>query len=182
MNEALPEYLPTPPEHDSLAGAASHVDEKTKEPYLKIQDLDEGKIRVIKMNRLKAKNGFDDWMYLVLSDALNQAEKNEKVLVVILTGEGDYFSSGADLRAEMAGGQGLKLYKGNMFDPVGVFMRTVIRFPKPLIAAVNGPAIGVGCTILPHCDIVYMTETTTLLCPFSLFLFFFAATKALTFL
>lgn len=67
----------------------------------------------------------------------------------------------------MAGGQGLKLGNGNALDPVGVFMRTFLRFPKPIVAAVNGPALGVGCTMLPHCDIVYATETASFLVPFS---------------
>jgi peroxisomal 3,2-trans-enoyl-CoA isomerase len=67
----------------------------------------------------------------------------------------------------MEGGQGLKLGEGNALDPVGIFMRTFIRFPKPIIAAVNGPAIGVGCTMVPHCDIVYAAENASFLVPFS---------------
>ena len=67
----------------------------------------------------------------------------------------------------MQGGQGLKLGNGSIYDPVGVFMRTLLRFPKPVIAAVNGPAIGVGCTLIPHCDIAFATENTYFLVPFS---------------
>ncbi|KAH9253569.1 hypothetical protein BASA81_008405 [Batrachochytrium salamandrivorans] len=165
---SLPALLPSPATHPRLDGAASRIDASTKQPYLIIENLDEGKLRVVKINRKKAKNGFDSNLYLCISDALNQAAKDDSVLVVILTGEGEYFSSGADLRAEMAGDvEGLKFGKGSAYDPVGVFMRTFLRFPKPLIAAVNGPAMGVGCTMLPHCDIVYASETASFLVPFS---------------
>jgi 1,4-dihydroxy-2-naphthoyl-CoA synthase len=88
-NDPLPPLIPNPPTHAKLKDARLHVDPKSNSPYLIIQDLDEGSIRVIKINRQKAKNGFDDWLYLVISDALNVAAQDEKVLVVILTGEGE---------------------------------------------------------------------------------------------
>jgi peroxisomal 3,2-trans-enoyl-CoA isomerase len=168
LNLLLPPLPTTPPSHPQLHNARFHKDEKTGESYLNIIDVDEGKIRILEMNRKKAKNGFDDWQYLVVSDALNDSANNDKILVVIITGtdEAGFFSSGADLRAEAAGGQSLKL-GDNVIDPVGVFMRTMLRFPKPIVAALNNSSIGVGATMLAHCDIVYSVEDAYVLTPFS---------------
>jgi enoyl-CoA hydratase/carnithine racemase len=138
----LPSFAPT---HPKLQDSRLHVDPASNLPYLVEENLDEGKIRIIKINRLKAKNGYDGWLALALADALNAAAADPSVLVVILTGNGEYFSSGADLRAVMAGDPDkLNVEGGSVLNPVGVFMRTAIRFPKVLIAAVNGPAIGMG--------------------------------------
>ena len=85
----LPALIKEAPVHDRLKDARLRVDPKVNAPYLLTEDLDEGRIRVLKINRLKAKNGFDDWLYLVIADALNVAAADEKVLVVVLTGEGE---------------------------------------------------------------------------------------------
>lgn len=155
------------PVHPKQQGASRRIDASTQQPYLTITDLDDGRIRVITINRKKARNAFDDWLYLCIADALHEAEKDENVLIVILTGgDGDFFSSGADLRSTenlRTNEQGGEL----AHDPTGVFMRTMIRFPKLLIAAVNGPAIGVGCSMLPICDLVYASETSYFQVPFS---------------
>ena len=135
--------VPTVLEHELLNGARNYVDPKNKQPYLELQTTKDG-IFIITMNRIKAKNGFDDMMYLSVSDALNYATAAEDVKLVVLTGNGDMFSSGADLRGEMEG-KSLKLGKGMTYDPVGTFMLTLLRFKKPIVAAVNGNAIGVGC-------------------------------------
>lgn len=135
--------MPTVLEHEKLNGARKYVDPKSKQPYLELQTTKDG-IFIIAMNRIKAKNGFDDMMYLCVADALNYAAAAEDVKIVVLTGNGDMFSSGADLRGEMEGFS-LKLGKGMAYDPVGLFMLTLLRFTKPIVAAVNGNAIGVGC-------------------------------------
>src|SRR5690606_25371610 len=88
-SDPLPVLFTEAPTHPKLKDARFHVDPATNAPYLITEDLDEGKIRVLKINRLKARNGFDDWLYLVIADALNAAAADEKVLVVVLTGEGD---------------------------------------------------------------------------------------------
>ena len=85
----MPPLIAGAPTHSKLKDARFHVDPKTNAPYLVAEDLDNGTIRVLKINRVKARNGFDDWLYLVISDALNAAAADEKVLVVVLTGEGD---------------------------------------------------------------------------------------------
>ncbi|KAH9251521.1 hypothetical protein BASA81_010552 [Batrachochytrium salamandrivorans] len=152
-----------PPFHPQLEGAAMRVDPSTNEPYLVVPAIDSNGIQVISINRKRARNGFDGWLFLCLADALNAASQNDKVLVVVLTGEGDYFSSGADLRSKANLGQN----RGLLHDPTGVFMQIVLQFPKILVAAVNGPAIGVGCSILPICDMVFATPEAYFQVPFS---------------
>ena len=102
-------------------------------------------------------------MYVDIADALDWARDDARVNVVIVTGAGDYFSSGADLKDK-----DVQKYYGipSAEAPVGRFMRAFHHFPKPVIAAVNGPAVGVGVTLLPHCDVVYCTQNATFWTPF----------------
>lgn len=151
--------------HPLLEGASKRLDTITKRPNIVISTLDEGRIRVIKFDRPLPRNGLDDWSFLGVADALNDAEKDDRVLIVILTGEGEYFAAGGDLRSKEKLGSG----PGGFFhnEPLSVFMRTVMRFPKILVAAVNGPTIGATCTLLAFCDVVYASETAYFLLPFS---------------
>ena len=79
--------LPTV-DHPALNNAAMHVDVDSNEFYVCSKDVDDGRIRILTMNRKKSKNAFDDWMFLALADALNKAILDEKVLVVVITGNG----------------------------------------------------------------------------------------------
>ena len=84
---------------------------------------------------------------------------------IVLTGTGPYFSSGADLKngtfeASPSGRQTRNL-------PGGRFMLALIQFPKILAAAVNGPAVGIACTLLLHCDLVHCSPTATFWAPFT---------------
>jgi peroxisomal 3,2-trans-enoyl-CoA isomerase len=106
-------------------------------------------------------------MYEECIVALAQAQKDDNVRTVLLTGAGDYFSSGNDLsnflRADPSNiAQGL----GQAKDLLTRFVHAFIHFPKPVIAAVNGPAVGIAATILGHCDLVYGTETCSFNTPF----------------
>ena len=85
---------------------------------------------------------------------------------IVLTGTGPYFSSGADLKSGVfdspsPGGRQTR----NL--PAGRFMLAVLRFPKILAAAVNGPAVGIAVTLLLHCDLVHCSERATLWAPFT---------------
>ena len=159
--ESLPPVPSFPPTHASLEGARLHK-AADGTPYLLVTDH-AGGIRVVAMNRPKVKNAFDDWLFLALADMFNHAAADESVKVVVLTGAGDIFTSGADLKQDGS----LKLGEGFTKDPTGVFMRTMLRFPKPIVAAVNGDAIGIGSTLLAHCDIVYSVDTAVFWTPFS---------------
>lgn len=75
--------------HPKLANARFHVDSNSKIPYLVFDDAFNGSVKILKINREKKKNAFDDWLYLALTDALNTYAQDEKILAVILTGTGD---------------------------------------------------------------------------------------------
>jgi len=84
--------------------------------------------------------------------------------VVIITGSGDYFSSGAELKADLVDLDVAQYHARN--SPSGLMMWEIMHFPKPVIALVNGPAIGIGFTILPHFDFVFCTKDTFFWSPF----------------
>ena len=125
---------------------------------------DEGAVRLLRMDRGSRKNAFDQAQYHGLADALRAAGDDDAVHVVVITGTGDAFSAGQDLAemAELAAGTST-----GTADGVPALLAALESFPKPLIAAVNGVAVGLGMTMLPHCDIVLVADTARLRVPFS---------------
>lgn len=125
---------------------------------------DHGRVRLLTLNRPEALNAFTTTLYDATREALEAAAADPAVAVVVLTGAGKAFSAGQDL-AEMGGlGSESRDGKPHGFAP---FISTVATFPKPLLAAVNGVGVGIGCTVLPHCDIVLISETARLRAPFT---------------
>jgi peroxisomal 3,2-trans-enoyl-CoA isomerase len=162
----LPPLPTTKPTHPQLENARNKIDITTGRPYLLITDTKD-KIRTITLNRPKKKNAFNHWMFLALADAFNDAERDDNVLVVILSGDScDYFTSGADLSPGDRTEGIVEALDDMATGPTAVFMRTMLRFSKPIVASVNGDAIGVGVTLLPHCDVVYAVDTAKLIAPF----------------
>lgn len=127
---------------------------------LKVED--KGKIRLLTLNRPEQLNAFNDDLYDAVTRALSGAADNDDISVVIITGEGRAFSAGQDL-AELETPRQHDDDEPHGFPP---FIETVEGFPKPLIAAVNGIGVGIGLTLLPHCDLVYMAEDARLRAPF----------------
>jgi enoyl-CoA hydratase/carnithine racemase len=123
---------------------------------------DKGRVRLLILNRTDALNSFNDALYDAVTAALNDAAADKDVAVAVLTGEGRGFSAGQDL-GEMGNKPKHNDGKPHGFDP---FMEAVEAFPKPLIAAVNGLGIGIGLTVLPHCDLVLMADDARLRAPF----------------
>jgi enoyl-CoA hydratase/carnithine racemase len=127
-----------------------------------IRTADDGAVRVITMDRPEALNAFDAALYRSLARALDDARTDDSVHVVVLTGVGRAFSAGQDLQ-EMA-----KLASGESTDAgFPALLEAVQAFDKPLIAAVNGFAVGIGFTILPHCDLVLVAESARFRTPFA---------------
>lgn len=119
-------------------------------------------LEIIKLSRPASKNAFNDKMYEQCIQALEQAASNPDVLAVVFTGEGDFFSSGADVKQR----NDKHLFQMES-TVVGRFMKLLVGFPKLVVAAVNGPAVGIGVTLLLHADIVYCTRKAWFWTPFS---------------
>ncbi len=117
--------------------------------------------RELTFHRPGALNAFDQDLWYTTAEALDDAADDDSVRCVLLTGSGRAFSSGQDL--------------GEMSDPSAFadrppgyqrFMPSLETFPKPIVAAVNGVAVGIGTTMLLHCDLVYVARSARLRLPF----------------
>ena len=117
-------------------------------------------VMTITFNRLERKNSITSAMYGAMADALAQAESDSAVRVVVLQGHETVFSAGNDI------GDVLNRPPAGADSPVFRFLRGIATFPKPLVAAVCGPAVGVGTTMLFHCDLVYAGDNAAFSMPF----------------
>jgi enoyl-CoA hydratase/carnithine racemase len=124
---------------------------------------DRGRIRTLTFNRPQAKNAFNDDLYDAVTEALRTAADDPGVAVVVLTGAEGAFCAGQDL-SEMTKARTPDEAETSGFMP---FVDTIQTFPKPLIAAVNGVAVGIGVTMLLHCDLVFVGERARLRAPFA---------------
>src|SRR4029077_10848793 len=110
-------------------------------------------------------NAFDVAMYRAAADALVAARDDAHVRAVVLTGTGTAFSAGQDLNEMRAFASGTAEADGASGFPV--LLDIVQSFPKPLLAAVNGVAVGLGFTILAHCDLVLVADDARFKVPFT---------------
>lgn len=117
-------------------------------------------VMTITLNRVEKKNSFTQAMYAACADALEQAKADAAVRVVVIQGHLTVFSAGNDL------GDFLNNPTPGLNGPVLRFIRELVTFPKPLIAAVCGPAVGIGTTLLFHCDLVYAGDNAAFAMPF----------------
>src|SRR5271166_3131573 len=115
----------------------------------------------ITIDRPEKKNALTTAMYTALAEAVEQAEANPDVRVLLLHGNGDSFTAGNDLEDFVA-----NPWKGQTVPPALRFIAAVVGAKKPIIAAVHGMAVGIGVTILLHCDLVYAADNATLVMPF----------------
>jgi enoyl-CoA hydratase/carnithine racemase len=133
------------------------------ERRIDIEDADG--VRLIAFDRTEVRNAFDSAMYAAVNDALVDALAADGIHAVVLTGRGQAFTSGQDLR-EMAA-----IATGTAGPGAGAGFRdlldTVVAFDKPLLAAVHGVGMGLGCTLLGHVDLVLMERGARLRAPFA---------------
>jgi enoyl-CoA hydratase/carnithine racemase len=120
----------------------------------------EAGVTTVTFNRLDKKNSITAAMYATLADALATADADPAVRVVVLQGHETIFSAGNDI------GDFLNKPPSAEEAPVFRFLHGVARFSKPLIAAVCGPAVGIGTTMLFHCDLVYAGDNAAFSMPF----------------
>ena len=135
----------------------------TQEIEIKITDG----VQVVRFLRADKKNAFTGPMYNAMSEALDAAEKNDDIAVTLFIGSGGVFSAGNDINdfLRRAGANTADTAKG-IPTPSLDFIRRLPKVTKPMVAAVDGLAIGVGTTMLLHCDLVYLAENARLTTPF----------------
>jgi enoyl-CoA hydratase/carnithine racemase len=117
-------------------------------------------VMTITFNRLDKKNSITSSMYAVMADAVAQASADASVRVVLFQGHESIFSAGNDI------GDFLNQPPTTQESPVFRFLRGIATFEKPLLAAVAGPAVGIGTTMLFHCDLVYAGDNAAFSMPF----------------
>lgn len=116
----------------------------------------------IRFNRPAKKNAITNAMYGVIADALIESDASQDVRVVLFSAEGDFFSAGNDIVDFAAQSSGA--FEGPRH--VVRFLEQIIAAKKPIVAAVQGHAVGVGTTMLFHCDLVYIADQARLTVPF----------------
>lgn len=135
-----------------------------KQNYLLIEKRES--ILYIRINRPEVKNAVNRSTFYQLIAVLDHAKYDKSVSMVVLSGVGDYFCAGSDLRQ-------IHQYPNAeaFFQPANYILKAVIKeilkFPKIIVALVNGPAIGIGFTMCGLCDIVYCTDNAYFSAPFS---------------
>ena len=120
----------------------------------------EGSVLRIQLNRPTKRNAMTTGMYVALADILNNAANDERTRVVLWHGAGDSFCAGNDIE------DFLKNPPGPGESPQAQLMHALIDFDKPVVAAVQGAAIGGGTTMLLHSDFIYASETAKFQMPF----------------
>lgn len=122
----------------------------------------EAGVMTITLARPEKKNALSNAMYGVLADSLEAAEKDPAIRVVVFQADGDSFTAGNDLQDFAAQASGA--FTGERH--VGRFLKALAHATRPLFAAVQGQAVGVGTTMLLHCDLVYVSPDARLSTPF----------------
>jgi 2-(1,2-epoxy-1,2-dihydrophenyl)acetyl-CoA isomerase len=119
------------------------------------------------LNRPDSLNAWNEQFGLDLRDAVETVAADESVRALLITGAGRAFSSGADLKEQRAGGgdgpPDLSLRLKELYHPIITGIR---EMPKPVIAAVNGPAVGIGCSLALDCDLILAAESAYFLLAF----------------
>lgn len=125
-----------------------------------IRTATEGRVQTITINRPEKKNALTLAMYRRLTEELGLASEDPAIRVVVVTGTDGLFTSGNDVAD-------FQTIPGDGEDaPVFRFLEALPRFPKPLLAGVNGLAVGIGATMLLHCDLVYASSEAMFSLPF----------------
>lgn len=125
-------------------------------------ELSDGVLSVT-LNRADKKNAITQAMYAALSDAMERAKADDAIRAVLLRADGDSFSAGNDIGDFIAiGSQTEKPFDMSVFR----YLKSLADLDKPLVAAVKGRAVGIGLTMLLHCDLVVVADDALLSVPF----------------
>lgn len=125
-----------------------------------IQPLRERGLLILQLNRPDKKNALTRAMYTQLAEALEQADADGDIRCVLIQGSSDCFTAGNDIV------DFLEQPPSDLDSPPFYFMKSLLNCRKPVIAAVAGAAVGIGTTLLLHCDLVYISHDARLRMPF----------------
>jgi enoyl-CoA hydratase/carnithine racemase len=123
-------------------------------------------VLTIEFNRAERKNAITTAMYQAMADALVDADKDASVRAILITGKPEIFTAGNDLDDFLKNSAPVAGVPPES-RPVFQFMRALSGVSKPVVAAVSGAAIGIGTTMLMHCDLVYCSDNAKFSLPFS---------------
>lgn len=139
----------------------SHVTTGDHHTSRHVTVTDDGTLRILRLNRPEKKNAMTDAMYDTLSDALDDAGVNDAIRCVVITGGPAAFTAGADLQEFLRAAQG-----DGMRHHAVRFLHRLAHVGRPLVAAVEGVAVGIGTTLLPHCDYAVAAANARFSTPF----------------
>jgi enoyl-CoA hydratase/carnithine racemase len=142
---------------DAHVACDAHVVSVSPVPQGDVTVEIDGRIVIVSFNRPEKRNAITQGMYGTIADTLEAADADLGVAAVVVTGHGEAFTAGNDLQDFASGGN---------LDQTARFLQGISTVNVPLIAAVNGMAIGVGLTLLLHCDLVYVEPSAVLSAPF----------------
>ncbi len=125
-----------------------------------VQVSREGGVQIVRLNRPDKKNALTAAMYAALAEALNAANADDAIAVTVIFGQPGIFCAGNDIFDFLAASQGGAILHG--FE----FLKALVECEKPLIAAADGPAVGIGTTLMFHCDLVFASPRAVLQTPF----------------
>lgn len=120
-----------------------------------------GSVLEITINRPEAKNALSIEMYKALTAALQKLDEDDRLNVALIKGTSDCFTAGNDLNDFLKSGE------LNREHPTVQFLYQLVNTKKPIVAAVSGVAVGIGTTMLLHCDLVYADQTAHFQMPFA---------------
>jgi enoyl-CoA hydratase len=126
-------------------------------PYLKIEA--DGPVTVLTMNNPDMRNAFVDDLHEALQEVWLHLSNDRDVRAVVLTGEGKAFSAGGNIPDFIRSYED-PVHRRNSLRGARRLMDAMAEFPKPVVAAVNGPAVGLGCSVAVSCDIVLIADNT----------------------
>src|ERR1700722_11739952 len=129
-----------------------------------LRHLEDG-VMTITFNRPEKKNAITDEMYAALADAFGAAGRDEAVRAILLLSAGDSFTAGNDL-ASFARQSAAIRPRASAPSNVERFIKAIADAGKPVVAGVKGRAVGIGLTLLLHCDLVFVAEDAQLSAPF----------------
>ena len=125
---------------------------------------EDGPVRIVRLNRPQALNAIDEVLHTALTDIWQQLDSDREARAVVITGEGRAFTAGGDMGLLQLMSEDLET-RDRVLGESARIMQDMIGFRLPLVAAVNGPAVGLGCSLAMLSDTVFMEESAYLADP-----------------